>query len=69
MFKSKNLNFKGLTFRIIRMMQVITSRVTLIAVGILRWETEYVQYDYKKYLGPDWKPDKNKKATVVVSNH
>jgi len=37
--------------------------------GILRWETEYIEYDYKKYLGPDWKYDPNKKPTMIIGNH
>ena len=69
LFKSKNVNFDGLSFKIIRCMQMFTSRATIFMVGILRWETEFVEYDYRKYLGPDWKPDKNKKPTVIVSNH
>ena len=44
-------------------------RVILIAVGILSFETEYIDYDYKKYLGPEWKDDKNKIGTVVIGNH
>ena len=31
-------------------------------------ETEYVKADYKKYLGPDWKPTYEGSGTIV-SNH
>ena len=31
-------------------------------------ENKFVHVDYKKYLGPDWKPS-DKKPCIVVSNH
>lgn len=41
----------------------------MISCGIWHWGIEEIDVDYSKYLGPDWKPDKNKKATAIVSNH
>lgn len=28
-----------------------------------------MEFDYKKYLGPDWKPNKNLKPSTIISNH
>lgn len=32
-------------------------------------DISYKQIDYSKYLGPDWKDDRDKIPTIVVSNH
>ena len=40
------------------------------SIGLLPWNvTEvFIEVDYKKYLGPDWKPSK-KPPTAIISNH
>ena len=52
-----------------------------IQIALARWDffwygawpgcvhTEYVQVDYRKYLGPDWRDDKERIPTTVIANH
>lgn len=59
-FKKSNNNFSGISFRIIRCFQVFCGYATLIASGIPRMKVIYLDVDYSKYLGPDWKANQSK---------
>jgi hypothetical protein len=43
--------------------------MNLLGAGIFYINEEKVDLDYKKYLGPDWKANKNAKAGTIISNH
>lgn len=59
-FKTKEQNFSGLSYKIIRGFQIVSARLTMLAGGYTKINEIYLDYDYRKYLGPDWKYDKNK---------
>ena len=47
----------------------ISARLTFYGVGILWFEEEKIDLDYKQYLGPDWKDNKDAKPSTIISNH
>jgi hypothetical protein len=51
--------YTGWKFTLIKFMCYCSARLTLLAVGIFYIDEEKVDFDYKKYLGPDWKENKN----------
>lgn len=54
--------------RIIIWISWCTARVILASMGTLFVNTEDVEADYSKYLGPDWKPTLEN-ASTIISNH
>lgn len=46
----------------------ISARVHLLMAGVYWIDYKEVNFDYKKYLGPDWTPS-FKGAGVTVANH
>jgi 1-acyl-sn-glycerol-3-phosphate acyltransferase len=48
--------------------QVFARFMSITAGGMYWYKYERVNYDYKKYLGPDWNPPKGKAASYV-GNH
>jgi len=47
----------------------VSARITLACSGVLFIKEQEVEYDYRKYLGPDWKPDRNLKPGSIITNH
>ena len=68
-FKSEGRNFTGLSFKIIRGFQIVSGWLVVFMGGFFGIKEEYVDYDYSKYLGPDWKHDKKKQPTAIICNH
>lgn len=71
LFKGKHTMVKGKIYCVLRFMQMAVARWDLFLAGC--WpgmlEEKHLDIDYRKYLGPNWKPNKNLKPTAVISNH
>lgn len=65
----KGTPYTGWKFSLISVWCSMAARINLLCVGIWYIHNEDVDYDYKKYLGPDWKADKNKKPGTIITNH
>jgi len=65
----KDTPYTGWKFRLISIWCSCAARMVLLSSGILYINEENVDFDYKKYLGPDWKADKNAKPGSVICNH
>jgi len=61
--------YTGWKFSLISTACTISARITLAGVGIFKINEQKVDIDYKKYLGPDWKPDPKGFAGTIISNH
>jgi len=67
--QKKDTPYTGWRFKLISIWTSVSARLTLLASGIFYINEENVDFDYKKYLGPDWKADKNAKPGSVICNH
>lgn len=69
-FSKKHTMVRGKIYNTMRLMQMMVSRLILMILAC--WpgmmHEEHVKIDYRKYLGPDWKPT-NKSPTAIISNH
>jgi hypothetical protein len=54
---------------LIEKMCTITARITLFHIGMWWINVDEVNLDYKEYLGPEWKADKNKLPGSIITNH
>ena len=61
--------YTGWKRKLIASMCSITARICLFNAGMWWINKEEVDFDYKKYLGPEWKADKNKLPGSIISNH
>jgi hypothetical protein len=61
----------GIRYKLIRFTHIITSRVVLFCASSAWYiQTKRPKYCYKKYLGPEWKPDYDvKRCGTVIANH
>ena len=62
---------RGWRYALIRVAQFVTSVIVLACSGVFWLQLNKSQVCYKKYLGPDWKPDYDwrRECGCVVSNH
>ena len=67
----KDTPITGIRYKLVRILHYITSCVVLYCGGSNSWMTyKRPKVCYKKFLGPDWKPDYDwKRCGSVVSNH
>ena len=61
--------YTGWKYTMIKLWCKISARLTFYGVGILWFEEEKIDLDYKQYLGPDWKDNKDAKPSTIISNH
>lgn len=60
---------KGIRYILVRLVNRVLLRFFVISIGNVAWISQkQVDLCYKKYLGPDWKPDFDS-ASTVVANH
>jgi hypothetical protein len=69
-FQNDHSMVRGKIYDTLRFMQMFVARwnIGLAACWPGMMNEEILKIDYKKYLGPDWKPT-NKKPTAIISNH
>lgn len=60
---------RGFRFRLFSYALYIGSRIIALISGVVWVKVEDVDYDYRPYLGPDWKPDKSLQPSTLVGNH
>lgn len=65
----KGTPYTGWKYTVISIITKIAARMNLLGAGFIWIETETIEYDYKKYLGPDWKENKNLMPGTIISNH
>jgi len=59
----------GWKFELVRLANKFCAKVVISGVGGYFIETKKIKYDYRKYLGPDWKPNFDGTPSTVVTPH